>query len=49
MRRRRIYFKRRKRRYKQRGRECKAATNCWRPRKQFRKGEPEYIYQMWGL
>ena len=49
MRRRRIYFKRRKRRYKQRGRECKAATNCWRPRKQFGKGEPEYIYQLWGL
>ena len=47
--RRRIRFKRIKRRYKQKGRGCKAAANCWRPHKQFGKGEPEYIYQMWGL
>ena len=49
MRRRRNYFKRRKKRYKQRGRGCKAAANCWRPRKQLGKREPQYIYQMWGL
>ena len=46
MRCRRIRFKRRKRRYKQKGRGCKVATNCWRPHKQFGKGEPEYIYQV---
>ena len=46
MRRRRIKFKRRKRRYKERERGCKAVTNCWRPHKQLGKGEPEYIYPM---
>ena len=43
---RRIRFKCRKRRHKQRGRGCKAAANCWQPPKQMKKTSKKFLLKL---